>query len=519
MKRLLPSTYRDRLLVYTVLLVVFLFVVIGFSYESNRSAILRQANLNVERVANQVSSHFRSDVESLSEYLQMIQGNAEFLEYMFIVANVDTDPTPIASLFKRQFGWMPVNKAMIISHKGDVIYGSEHTESIKLITEHIRESEEKQVFYTYNNGVVYLIAMAGIFFQGEYIGTVAVTHNLDHKHISHLITENAGHLFFVKNGVILLSTYGELSSDNIFRNNGGRLTIKDTDFLVHPVALVNAQPEVPEIWLGLHEEELMNELDKNRSVMLIASLLGASAITIIGFMILHNFTTPLVKLTRNISEIENGVLPDIKEIKSATDEISMLHNHFARMVESLREKQKTIKEAHLKLEEQAATDVLTGLYNRRHLYDLFPKLHAEASRTGAGIVVLLCDLDHFKKLNDEFGHLCGDECLRHFAKILEQCSRTSDFIFRMGGEEFLILSIGSTEGALVLAEKVRKTLEENPANYGGRQIKMTVSIGVSHSEGKAEGDTLSHVIRGADVALYKAKDEGRNRISVAGTIH
>ena len=128
----------------------------------------------------------------------------------------------------------------------------------------------------------------------------------------------------------------------------------------------------------------------------------------------------------------------------------------------------------------------------------------------------MMDIDHFKQINDRYGHLAGDECLVHFSGLLQEISRTNDYAFRIGGEEFLLLSLDDNmEGGKILAEKIRATLEHNPSQFKDTLIPMTTSVGVSHTDQTLPADeALTHLLFHADKALYQAKSSGRNQVRV-----
>jgi diguanylate cyclase (GGDEF)-like protein len=183
----------------------------------------------------------------------------------------------------------------------------------------------------------------------------------------------------------------------------------------------------------------------------------------------------------------------------------------------LREKQLEIEQAHRELEESAITDSLTRLYNRRYLQEVFPRVFSQAQRESLCLAGILLDIDHFKQINDKYGHLGGDQCLIQFSKLLRDTCRANDYIFRIGGEEFLILSINDNKpGGQLLADKIRDIIESYPATLNDTTIPMTTSAGVSHADFSLTAqDALSHLLLHADKALYKAKVSGRNKVIAA----
>ena len=161
----------------------------------------------------------------------------------------------------------------------------------------------------------------------------------------------------------------------------------------------------------------------------------------------------------------------------------------------------------------AEIDPLTAVFNRRAVLSLLDKGISNAQRSQVPLPVLVLDLDHFKLINDTYGHQGGDEALRHFVRIAQQCLRKEDVIGRIGGEEFAVfLPNADGEGALALAQRLRGLLAATPLlTASARPVTMTVSIGVTLSE---SGDTPEIALQRADAAMYLAKQRGRNRVEM-----
>lgn len=171
------------------------------------------------------------------------------------------------------------------------------------------------------------------------------------------------------------------------------------------------------------------------------------------------------------------------------------------------------KERSLSIEKNAAvTDALTGLPNRRAFFDGARKLKAAQTRKGLSLAALMFDLDHFKSINDEYGHFVGDEVLLTFAAVLSTTLRGTDLVARFGGEEFVALLPATTEEAAIAAERVRRAFEKAGQEVGPHQIGATVSVGVASATATAEVPPL---LIAADAALYRAKAAGRNRVALA----
>ena len=162
-------------------------------------------------------------------------------------------------------------------------------------------------------------------------------------------------------------------------------------------------------------------------------------------------------------------------------------------------------------EKAAKTDELTGLPNRRAMQNQLERELHRFSRSGHHFSVILLDIDHFKQVNDHYGHDAGDQILQDFASLLVELSRTSDLASRWGGEEFLLLLPDtSLLEALALAERLRSAVEQHEFIHDGQHIPVTISAGVCTTN---RAGSIEELLRQADNNLYSAKSQGRNRIT------
>jgi diguanylate cyclase (GGDEF)-like protein len=173
--------------------------------------------------------------------------------------------------------------------------------------------------------------------------------------------------------------------------------------------------------------------------------------------------------------------------------------------------------AHLhELDRLASTDPLTGLFNRRLLFIRLEQELARARRIGSELCLAYLDIDHFKKINDTYGHLTGDEVLKKLSEIMNGMLRKSDVLARMGGEEFLImLPDTGLDGAQLISERLRQRIQESEFLFGGAKIPVTISLGILHVPASMT-DPPDELLRRADEALYVSKHEGRNRLTIWG---
>ena len=167
-----------------------------------------------------------------------------------------------------------------------------------------------------------------------------------------------------------------------------------------------------------------------------------------------------------------------------------------------------------RLREMAITDGLTGLYNRRYFMELAERAFADAKENDLPLSVAMMDVDHFKRVNDTYGHAAGDEVLRTVAEICKGNARGSDIIGRYGGEEFVILMKDTPlPGAVSAAERIRQAVAGATIEASSAAVKVTISIGVAQMN-EYTGN-IDQLLSLADEALYEAKEGGRNRVVAA----
>jgi diguanylate cyclase (GGDEF)-like protein len=165
----------------------------------------------------------------------------------------------------------------------------------------------------------------------------------------------------------------------------------------------------------------------------------------------------------------------------------------------------------------ALRDALTGIPNRRAILEELEREVARARRTENRLAIVIIDLDHFKNVNDQHGHLAGDEVLRHCVEQMKKRLRMSDSLGRYGGEEFLLMMPGTTvEGAMTAVEDLRQAIADNHTQFGELSIPQSFSAGVWVGLPSAK-DNGNSLIAQADAALYECKAAGRNTVRLAGS--
>lgn len=233
---------------------------------------------------------------------------------------------------------------------------------------------------------------------------------------------------------------------------------------------------------------------------------------------------PIHQLHIGSQKISSGNLSS-RVLINRKDEIGALAKSFNEMANSIQEKMETlnnqmkvITEANRKIEQLAITDELTGLYNRRYLFARMDEEIKRIQRREYDIGFIMIDIDNFKKLNDSYGHQIGDIVLREISNTIKTTCRNMDTIARYGGEEFAVLSPESNLDVIKkLAERIRASVEKKQISTDAGTLSISVSIGaVSFNKSFTEStiNIIDKVIQIADVALYKAKKNGKNKVEI-----
>ncbi len=257
---------------------------------------------------------------------------------------------------------------------------------------------------------------------------------------------------------------------------------------------------------------------RNLTLGLVVGLLFL--IGLAAYLLSLSLVRPLNRLTSGAGKVASGDL-DVDVPVGSRSEVGYLTEVFNDMVARLRQGREelasineTLRQKNVELHEISITDSLTGLYNRKHLMETLDREVTRSQRYSHPFSLLVVDIDHFKKYNDTYGHLAGDEALRRLASVFKETIRSSDYAARYGGEEFMIiLPEISPEKGVEAAERIRSRVAEQRFEGEGEPIEVTISVGVaSYPESGEDAET---VIRNADEALYEAKKRGRNQVILA----
>lgn len=506
-------SYRFKLLIYTISLMGLLLGTLFYTYSYVRHLIIEENNQHLDSMTRLLNTQIEAEKTDFQRYAEIVSEDTRFKEQMFAVIDSGTDAKVLKTLYEHQFGWLPVNRTLVLDRNNNIIIGDKNRD-ISSVVHARKEQPDHGSRYIYQKKGLELIAYSAVQYRGNFLGTIVVSHLLDSNWLSQQQRETTGDIFLIREGELLGSSIKDLSisgfnleNDIIFAN--GR-TFRSRD-----LKLATQDDTLPQLYFALQETLLFDRLAQQQNVMSFVITLTFFLILMLGYFIVLNFNQPLSRLVAITNEVALGRLPHLGK-STHKDEIAELTNHFADMLQALRDKQSEIEAIHTELEKSAITDSLTELYNRRQLTEVFPKLLGQAQRNKMKLFGIIIDLDKFKAINDLHGHLCGDVCLQHFSRLLKENSRANDYLFRLGGEEFLVLTVGEDEsGAFNQAEKIRISIEQSSALCDKNTLKFTISCGVSYADLDEEAATgMRNLLTRADKALFQAKNLGRNQVQM-----
>lgn len=292
----------------------------------------------------------------------------------------------------------------------------------------------------------------------------------------------------------------------------------DAILLVDTSGVIVAANRMAEVTFGYDREEMIGKavemliplpLRKNHGA-LVGSYLAAPRVRPMGTAL------DVRALRKNGSEFPAEISLSPLPTEQGLIVISILRDVTSqrRREQELESQRQQLEEANKLLEELATRDGLTGLKNHRSLTERLQEEWSRALRYSTPLSVLMLDIDRFKKFNDDFGHLAGDEVLQNVASLLQKMARETDFVARYGGEEFVVLLPATAhQGAGVLAERFRAAVAEGPWTKRAITCSVGSATFVPGIEGANQISTATALLAAADAALYQSKHHGRNRVT------
>ena len=347
------------------------------------------------------------------------------------------------------------------------------------------------------------------------------------------------------NAVFLINTQGRLlTGPSISLKEKEKEDLRmDADILRR----ISAGPEQPTVYEGVQGIKVIGamtlvpslgwavvvELDRDKAFAQVRRLQQLTVLVAVGMLALLSvcayllaltIVRPLKRLSAGADRVAAGDL-DVDLPVLSRSEVGYLTQVFNHMVARLRQGRKELASVNAELQEKnkhlqllSVTDPLTGLFNRNHLMETLTAEIVRSLRHKHTFALLIIDIDHFKRINDTYGHQKGDEVLHDLAEVFRKAIRDCDYAARYGGEEFMILlPETSRQGAMEVAERIRLDTGRRPIDMENEAVSVTVSIGISLFPDN--GGDVKTVIQEADKALYAAKDSGRNRIMPSTSIH
>ena len=495
------------------MLIVFILLILGISNYVAQQIIYDGSIRQQEQLTKLYEREFIKINNEVQEHAHLIAEDPQIKKYIYAITLIGADKEVLKQLYEKKF------KSTI---KQDVIFYTENAGTLftnKNLENHnnlqaLSDNNDTGLVYISQKDHLQIVARTPILYGDEKIGSLVVYQTINRQWLNSLPRNPDSHIFIVNNQNIIATTY--INSDKRFSPTEQYLNLDKERYRLTAIPIVKDIKNPPDLWLAESETRLFAPLRKFNEASFIIILSSCLMLLFTGILAIKRISNTINNLVIAANLMTQGKKPEIKRSESNT-EIAILYNQFADMVDTIHERDEKVQAAHEQLKKISITDELTQLYNRRHLSDIYPKLIAQAERSDLSVCAILCDIDFFKKINDTYGHTAGDQCLIYFSNLLRSITRNSDYLFRMGGEEFLILSLTkSIEDAEQLGNKICKATEAHSIEWEDLLIPMTVSCGISCSKQNdipiKQSPSLSLLVSSADHALYKAKHNGRNQI-------
>ncbi|MFJ7953366.1 diguanylate cyclase [Lysinibacillus sp. NPDC096418] len=373
-------------------------------------------------------------------------------------------------------------------------------------------NEEQQfngvIFGTINlNTVDHLLHESRVGFLGRaYVvnqdGLLLTEVNPKKQNIQDEMKDDLSQNFLIDEQALALAKDGSVQSAARYKNANG-------DWVI-----AKSQPINQEKWYIISELNIWDAympMVKKFILLTICILLGSFFTIKTMLYITRKIEEPVQQLLEGVGNVEKGYY----DYKIDENQIAPYAIEFQELCWAFNQMSAKVEADTILLKELSITCQLTKLYNRRYLLEYGESVFAECKKNDDYCSCLAIDIDFFKKVNDTYGHLIGDEVLKHVAEIMMKSVRDTDVVTRYGGEEFIILAPNtSLESAKKIAERIRNAIETNPYEREGKCIYITVSIGIAESIIYDNVPKVEALIDQADQALYVAKESGRNQLKV-----
>ena len=257
-------------------------------------------------------------------------------------------------------------------------------------------------------------------------------------------------------------------------------------------------------------EQMWSKINDFILVQALTSLLTLGLLLLLSMKLQALFTEPILTLIASMGKVAHSKNYRISLHTERKDEFAALYAGYNAMLSDICERDERLKLL-------ATTDALTGLANRRQALEMLQTMVTRAWRKNEALGLIMLDIDHFKSVNDRYGHPVGDQVLKEVASIMQHCAREYDVVARLGGEEFLVLcdnsNLPTTTG---IAERLRQEVAQRRIEYlPGQTLSVTISLGVQATIPAADA-SCEQLLKAVDDALYQAKAQGRNRYALVG---
>ncbi len=507
-------SYRYRLLLMLGVIWLFLVAVLFVTNWLHRSTLIDQGHDTLTIIGKQVQMTMDRETQGIQQQVNLLAQHTGLQRQLSTSVRLNRNVVPGRLLADIRSTLLPGQKLVIISRSGDVIAGKQEAMLVDaLVKRREQVKPPKKLFYLPNKNGVDRVATAQIKIKQRRLGTVAISHAIDDQWLKKHSVISQHPLVMTDENKVVLTTLDKKNLGSAFIIRDRKALLSEKSYLIRDLMLNQASgSSTLKLWLVRPLDAVLEPVSKRLPILFLLAIVGALLLVLAGRNLLLPLTNFAGSVHRIIKDLRQGKFVASRQYGN-DKELGYIERQIFKLAKTLHSKQIDITETQVQDDLPGQTDPLTGLGTRSQLYEMYPKHLYEAKRYRKRLVIVIADIDKLKMINNSNDYLADGYSIQHVARLLQQSTRDSDYLFYLGDGRFCILNTGSADGGLIQAEKIRAKLERLSLKVRDKQIQVTASFGVAQSGIADDKNSLDALLDRANKAVDIAKSTG-NRVAI-----